>query len=129
MTITFTASHAFETVDLTGETEPVLVVYWDIDDTSQAPTVVDLLGKKMLVHRVALHFVDGEQRLYLGGFPASKVSNRNVSADPFISMIDLHDPWATLSELLLAETPISLASVTSPTYGEVNPTGAALADG
>ena len=75
------------------------------------------------------HIADGEQRLYLGGYPASKVSNRNVSTDSFLTMIDLHDHWATFAELLLADDPIELSSVTSPTYGEVNPTGVALVDG
>lgn len=129
MTITFTAQTAVEVADLTGTADPTTMVYWHIDDPEQAPVVVDVLGRKMLVHRVSLHIADGEQRLYLGGFPASKVSNRNVSTDSFLTMIDLDDHWATFAELLLDENPIELPSITSPTYGEVNPTGAALVDG
>ena len=129
MTITFNTSSAVEVTDLGGKMDTTMMAYWDIDDPEQAPVVVDVLGRKMLVHRVSLHIADGEQRLYLGGYPASKVSNRNVSTDSFLTMIDLHDHWATFAELLLADDPIELSSVTSPTYGEVNPTGVALVDG
>lgn len=129
MTVTYVPHTALEVVDLTGQTETTTMIYWHIEDPEQAPVVVDMLGKKMLVHRVSLHIAEGEQRLYLAGFPASKVSNRNVSTDSFLTMIDVEDHWATFAELLLGEIPIELASVESPTYGEINPTATALVDG
>jgi hypothetical protein len=121
MTITFTPVTAHEVQDLIGDTDAVSTVYWHIDDPEQAPVVVDVLGKRMLVHRVSLHIAEGEQRVYLGGFAASKVSNRNVSADPFISMIELEDHWATLGELCGGETPLSFVPVESPFYGVLDP--------
>lgn len=126
MTITFSPITAHEVQDLIGKSDAVSTVYWHIDDPEQAPVVTDVLGKRMLVHRVSLHVAEGEQRVYLGGFAASKVSNRNVATDPFISMIELEDHWATLAELCSGDETLAFASVESPVYGKLDPSVPAL---
>lgn len=110
----FVISSAEEKLNLvTGDIQ--VNVVWVAEDPDDAPVIQDVLGKRMVVSRVSLFVSDGEQRLYLGGHPVSKVSHRNVSIDMIPVVIELEDHWATRAELDL-----ELPAVESPTYGALS---------